>query len=227
MEEEAHATMNSICNLQSAICNEFTAILIAGGRSKRMGRDKAALLIDGEPLWKRQLETLRATGAVERLISGRSDGPYASAGVPVIEDLTPGAGPLAALEAALAKASTPFVVVLGIDMPAMRPDFLSALMRRECSVIPVAEDGWFEPLAAVYARDLAPLVTQCLRGEDRSMQHFIRTALDAGLAITHPISPAERALFQNLNSPEDLALQSSPRTPCTTADVNTDRTTDT
>ena len=185
---------------------DFTAVLLAGGRSTRMGRDKAALPVEGRPLWQRQLATLRATGACEVLISGRAGGPYAESGVPVIEDLTPGAGPLAALEAVLPRIATPRAAVLAIDLPAMRADFLAMLaetaLAKDCSVVPEM-DGRFEPLAAVYTPALLPLIRQHLRGPDRSMQHLLRAAVKAGLAIAHPIRAKERALFRNLNFPED------------------------
>ena len=187
--------------------SDFTAVLLAGGRSTRMGRDKAALVVDGQPLWQRQLATLRATGASELLISGRADGPYASGGVTIIEDLTPDAGPLAALEAVLPRISASHAIVLAIDLPAMRADFLQTLVKtalaNDSSVIPESE-GRFEPLAAVYAPDLLPLVVECLRGPDRSMQNLLRRAVGEGLAIPHPLSAEERLLFRNLNSLEDL-----------------------
>lgn len=172
-----------------------------------MGRDKAALLIEGQALWQRQLATLRATGASELLISGRPDGPYAGSGIPIIADLTPGAGPLAALEAVLPRITTSHVVVLAIDLPAMRADFLSALAKtalaKGCSVVPESE-GHFEPLAAVYAPSLLPLVVECVRGDDRSMQNLLRKAARSGLAIALAIRAEEQTLFRNLNSPEDL-----------------------
>ena len=125
-----------------------------------MGRDKAALEIEGQPLWARQLATLRATGASELFISGRVDGPYAESGVPIIEDLTPNTGPLAALEAVLPRITHPRIVVLAIDLPAMRADYLAALVKialaKNCSVVPES-DGRFEPLAAVYASSLSLL----------------------------------------------------------------------
>ena len=187
--------------------SEFTAVLLAGGRSTRMGRDKAALEIEGEPLWQRQLATLRATGASHLLISGRADGPFANAGVLVIEDLTPGAGPLGALEAVLPRIATSHALVLAIDLPAMRADFLRVLVKtalaRDCSVIPES-DGRFEPLAAVYGPSLLPVVIECLRGPDHSMQNLLRLAMKRQLAIPHPLSAEERALFRNLNSPGDI-----------------------
>ena len=191
----------------NSIHNPFSAVLLAGGRSTRMGRDKAALEIEGQLLWQRQLATLRATGASELLISGRPDGPYADAGLPIIDDLTPGAGPLAALEAVLPRITTSHLIVLAIDLPAMRADFLQMLVKmalaKGCSVIPESE-GRFEPLAAVYAPSLLPLVIECLRGDDRSMQNLLRAAVKQQLAIAHPISAEAQTFFRNLNSPEDL-----------------------
>ena len=172
-----------------------------------MGCDKATLEIDGEPLWQRQLATLRATGASELFISGPADGPYAECGVTVIEDLTPNSGPLAALEAALLRIGHTHVIVLAIDLPAMRADFLALLVKtalaKDCSVVP-EPGGRFEPLAAVYTPSLLPLVIQCLRGPDHSMQNLLRKAVQGGLVIAHPVHAEDRALFRNLNSPKDL-----------------------
>ena len=191
-----------------SIHNLFSAVLLAGGRSTRMGRDKAALEIEGEPLWSRQLAILRATGSSELFISGRPDGPYAESGVPIIEDLTPDTGPLAALEAVLPRIANPHVIVLAIDLPAMRADFLAALVQtplaKDCSVVPEI-NGRFEPLAAVYAPSLLPLVIECLHGRDHSMQNLLRKANQSGLVIAHPVRAEERSFFKNLNSPIDLA----------------------
>ena len=190
----------------NSIRNPFSAVLLAGGRSTRMGRDKAALIIEGQPLWQRQLATLRATGASELFISGRPDGPYAESGVTVIEDLTPDTGPLAALEAVLPRITNPHALVLAIDLPAMRADFLIALVKtargKDCSVVPEF-GGRFEPLAAVYAPSLLPLVRECLRGPDHSMQNLLRKAGQGGLVIPHPVHAEDLSRFQNLNTPKD------------------------
>ena len=202
------AALNSIRNPQSAIRNSFSAVLLAGGRSTRMGRDKAALVIEGQPLWQRQLATLRATGASELFISGRADGPYAESGVTVIEDLTPNAGPLAALEAVLPRITHTHTLVLAIDLPAMCADFLIALVKtalaKDCSVVPESGNH-FEPLAAVYAPGLLPLIRECLQGPDHSMQNLLRKATKSGLVLPHPVHAEERSFFRNLNSPEDIA----------------------
>ena len=201
------AVPKSIRNPPSAIRHPFSALLLAGGRSTRMGRDKATLLIEGQPLWQRQLATLRATGASELFISGPADGPYAECGVTVIEDLTPGTGPLAALEAVLPRIANSHAVVLAIDLPAMRADFLTMLVKtalaRDCSVVPEF-GGRFEPLVAVYTPSLLPLVIECLHGTDHSMQNLLRKAAQSGRVIAHPLIIEDLPLFQNLNTPGDV-----------------------
>jgi len=185
----------------------FAAFLLAGGKSTRMGRDKAAVLIDGQPLWQRQLATLRALHPHELFISGRPGGPYAGAGVEILADNFPSLGPLAGLEAALRRAHHPLVLVLAIDLPAMTPDFLSALLRRAAVTAAGCvsrDDRWFEPLAAVYPRTCLPLVEACLRDADRSLQRFVQRAVDAGLVGIREVAPDERALFKNVNRPHDL-----------------------
>ncbi|MEQ1860001.1 MAG: molybdenum cofactor guanylyltransferase [Chthoniobacteraceae bacterium] len=185
----------------------FSAVLMAGGRSERMGADKAALVLDGKPLWKRQLAKLRATGAEEVFISGHKDGPFSGAGVPIVEDLTPGAGPLAGLQAALTHARNQWLLVLAVDLPDVPADFLSSLvgesMDTYVGLVP-AHREWLQPLAAVYSRDCLPLVGECLADENLSLRRFFRLASQQGFAGTRQISAAELELFRNLNSPADL-----------------------
>ena len=187
----------------------FTAVLLAGGKSTRMGRDKAGVLVGGQPLWQRQLATLRAVQPQELFISGKADGPYAGAGVEILADNFPGLGPLAGLEAALRRARHPLVLVLAIDLPAMTADFLSGLVHAAAAsatgCVPCA-DGWFEPLAAVYPRACQPLAAACLREPDRSMQRFVRLAAEQGFMRVRALADSERGLFQNLNEPGDLPV---------------------
>ncbi len=170
-----------------------------------MGRDKAGVLIGSQPLWQRQLGTLRAVHPHELFISGKAGGPYADAGVEILADSVPGLGPLAGVEAALRRASHPLVLVLAIDLPAMTADFLSELVRGPAATGCVPrDDRWFEPLAAVYPRACLPLAEACLRDADRSMQRFVRLAVERGLVGIRDLRPGERALFKNLNQPGDL-----------------------
>ena len=185
----------------------FTAVLLAGGKSTRMGRDKAGVLLGGQPLWQRQLATLRAVRPQELFISGKPDGPYAGAGIEILPDNFPGLGPLAGLEAALRRASHPLLLVLAIDLSAMTAEFLSSLVNESVSGVQGCvprDDGWFEPLAAIYPCASLPLAQECLHSDDRSMQRFVREAIGSGFVGARPLAADERALFRNVNTPADL-----------------------
>jgi len=182
-------------------------VLLAGGKSTRMGTDKAGVLIQGEPLWRRQLATLRALGPDEIFISGWDTGPYAADGLEILKDSYFERGPLGGLETALFRTRKPYLVVLAIDLPEMRPDFLNRLVElavsRGRSIVP--RDGeHFEPLAAVYSGTICGLVVECLHGRDRSLQNFVRRAVELDLALPYPLSLEEDLLFRNVNTPADL-----------------------
>jgi len=189
----------------------FSAVLLVGGQSRRMGVNKATVVVDGEPLWQRQLSKLRASGADEVFISGRSGAPYGEAGVQVIEDITPDAGPLAGFQAALRHARNRWLLVLAIDLPDVDVAFLRTLVAeaiaRDTALVP-AHDEWLQPTAAVYTRECLPLVEECLAGENRSLRRFFRRAHKAQLAQIRPVSESEQAQFRNLNTPDDLAARS-------------------
>ncbi len=190
----------------------FAAVLLAGGRSTRMGRDKATLIIDGQPLWERQLATLRALGPRELFISGRRDGPYAGAGVEIIEDSVPDLGPLAGIAAVLRRSECPHVLVLAIDLPGMTADFLATLLHEECPIVP-RHARFFEPLAAVYPKSALPIAEALLREDERSMQRFVSRLIGARLTRPFAIAPAHGRCFENINAPGDLSKYEGPNPP--------------
>ncbi|MEP6671296.1 MAG: molybdenum cofactor guanylyltransferase [Chthoniobacter sp.] len=186
----------------------FSAVLLAGGKSTRMGRDKAAIIVEGQPLWQRQLATLAALGPREVFISGRPDGPYLNGGTEVIHDLHPNCGPLSGLETACWRMQTPLLCVLAVDLPWMTPAFLERLVKMAMQdgrgVVP--QNGeYFEPLAAVYPRAILNLIGEQMRQSDLAMQRLIRRAIELDLVIPYALAENERLLFRNVNTPAALA----------------------
>lgn len=188
----------------------FSAVLLAGGRSRRMGRDKAMLLLpDGRALWRRQLDdVLGPLAPAELWFSGPP-----RAGLPedtrILADEQPGLGPMAGIAAALGAMRTPLLAVLAVDLPAMTAGFfggrLLPLCRSGKGVVPRGADGFFEPLAAIYPSECATLARQHLQGPDRSLQSFVRNAQAAGWLEAVEIQESERPLFANWNTPADAA----------------------
>jgi molybdenum cofactor guanylyltransferase len=208
---------------------DFSAALLAGGRSSRMGRDKVSLEIDGRPLWRRQLQILRELGPSKIFVArpafqnckaflrkavpvSASDTDalqeYCTANdIELVADAGSDVGPLGGLVSTLRRCKNSHLLVLAVDLPNMSSQFLGQLLAM-CSdhggVVPNRNDR-FEPLAAVYpARSLA-LAEICLNSGDYSLQQLARRAINAGLMRTRQIADPEESLFFNLNTPADLA----------------------
>lgn len=137
----------------------FSAVILAGGRSARIGRDKARLELHGRPLLTRQVALARSLAPVEELVSGRTDTDYSDFGCPVLHDRVPDASPLAGIAPALEAARAPQVLVLAVDLPQLAPAVLERILAaagKNRGVVPRVA-GRLEPLATLYARSAAAL----------------------------------------------------------------------
>ena len=186
----------------------LSAVLLAGGKSERMGQDKALLPLPGSDLllWQRQLRVLEELEPREIFWSGPPRCGMPS-NVHLVADAMRSAGPLAGICACLGLATTELVVVLAVDMPRMDASYLRNLAQR-CTPVRGAvpqrgED--FEPLAAVYPVMLSELAADRLRQGRYAMQDFVHEAVRRELIETVPVSEEDAGKFTNLNSPEDLA----------------------
>jgi molybdopterin-guanine dinucleotide biosynthesis protein A len=183
-----------------------TGALLAGGESRRMGRDKAMLLLRGEPLWQIQLELLRKLGPTEIFVSARTDPVWRPADVPFVADDPPSRGPLSGLASSLAKMRNTHLLALAIDMPFMTEKYLKLLCNQIAprrGVIPKIEDR-FEPLAAIYPQEALANVRRALSGTDFSLQTVAARLAAAGKLQVTLVTSKERKLFSNVNEPVDL-----------------------
>jgi len=184
----------------------FTGAILAGGRSSRMGRDKAFLTIDGQPLVTCQAARLREAGCAEVIISGRAGTDYGVAGARVVHDSVRDAGPLAGLVAVLAAARHPWVLVLAVDLPRLDAAFLHRLLAFGGGRAGVAPHGprGFEPLAALYPRALLPEAEAALRRGELALSSLIENALRRAPLRPLALGAEDLPLFANWNSPDDV-----------------------
>jgi molybdopterin-guanine dinucleotide biosynthesis protein A len=186
---------------------DFSAALFVGGRSSRMGRDKAFLEIDGVLLWRRQLQTLRELEPSEIFLAGPTQREWIESGLETVVDAKTDAGPLGGLVAVLRRCNHAHLLVLAVDLPNMTSAFLAQLLAM-CSnnggVVPRRNER-FEPLAAIYPARCLALAESCLNAGEYSMQQLALRAANAGLITTRQIADSEDSLFFNLNTPADLA----------------------
>ena len=182
-----------------------SAVLMAGGQSRRMGQDKALLPVDGQPLWRRQLAVLKATNPECTYLSVAAGSSLAAPGVERIEDHVPDAGPLAGLDAVLQALTEPLLLVLAVDLPRMTSGYLQALLDASmpgCGCVPTIA-GRAEPLAAVYPREIVGVVAARLVNRDLSLRGLVEECLDLGLVTHMPVVDEDRPAFTNVNEPSD------------------------
>jgi molybdopterin-guanine dinucleotide biosynthesis protein A len=187
----------------------LTVVIQAGGRSSRMGQDKALMPFLGRPLVARLVERLAGLGDDLLVITNHPE-EYAFLRLPLFGDLLPGSGPLGGLYTALQVANHPLVAVVACDMPFLSPDLLAAqreLLERERSdaVIPHSPDG-LEPMHGIYRRETClPVVKAALDTGERKMIAwfpFARVRVMSEEEISQH-DPGFQS-FVNVNSPEDF-----------------------
>jgi molybdopterin-guanine dinucleotide biosynthesis protein A len=184
----------------------ISAMLLAGGESRRMGQDKATLIFRGQPLWQIQLDLLRKLEPEEIFVSARTDPAWRPSGVPFVSDEAPSRGPLSGLSATLARIRTDHLLALAIDMPLMTEDYLRSLRNLTVpgrGVLPMIGDR-AEPLAAIYPKAAKIDLLAALSGSDFSLQSLTRKLVEAGKLSLVKVSKEEKKFFQNFNDLSDF-----------------------
>ncbi len=185
---------------------EMSAVILAGGASSRMGRDKAWLDFSGKPLIHLAVEKARNLGVREIFISGRRDGDYSSLRLPVLFDLELGFGPMAGIERGLHACAFPLLLVMAVDLPHLSLTFLAKMMER-CDrltgVVPKL-NGRFEPLAAIYPRRCHAFAFSAIARARRAVNDFVADCLGERAVRPLPVTPSEAMCFANWNSPADF-----------------------
>lgn len=189
----------------------WTGVVLAGGTSSRMGRDKALIVRDSQPLLVHAVRKL-SMHVDEVLVIG-DPAKYGQLHTQVIADDAPGMGPLGGLTTALRCTANDRVLVLACDLPNVNDD-LFMLLKRELgpsddAVVPRhayrdGRSGGTEPLAAAYHRRCLSQFNNCIATGQLKMTMalgIIRTKY-VDLEPGDGLWPAD--LFHNLNSPTDL-----------------------
>ncbi len=180
--------------------SSFFGVVLRGGRSSRMGRDKGKLLLGGRDLLTIQAEKLRDLGAAEVLLSGAGD---ALPGTRAVPDLLPDRGPLGGLHACLSAVGEGCCLVLPVDMPLLPEAALEALVRRHLSsggeVTVLSVEGRLQPLAGVYEAALAPRIEALIREGGRPVRALLDQVQVNAVAYEGP----EEGLL-NCNTPEEF-----------------------
>ncbi|MFT5208009.1 MAG: molybdopterin-guanine dinucleotide biosynthesis protein A [Candidatus Omnitrophota bacterium] len=178
-------------------------VVLAGGKSRRFGSNKALAEFNGKPLIQQSLGLLKSLG-FKSCISTSSVNDYTALGYPLIRDLYPDTGPLGALYSALVFTKNP-ILVLTCDMPSITIASLQELInkfkeRRNSVTLYQRADGQLQPFPGIYALNCLPLIKQSLSINKLAMRDFL-DRINSKYALD---SEHKKAEFKNINYKTDL-----------------------
>lgn len=174
-----------------------TGLILAGGKSTRMGCNKALLRLGGRTLLMRQVEKFRNLGVREILISGPEE--LSVPGTVVIPDIFPDCGPIGGLYSGLISASGNQCLVVSVDVPLLPEEIFQSLCGiHETGITILRHSGGEEPLIGVYDRTAAIQMEQMIRRGEYAVR---------GLEKTVPVQRwdyfGNKDCLRNCNYPED------------------------
>lgn len=183
-----------------------TIAIQAGGKSTRMGRDKAFVPLHGRPLIDIVRDRVAGLGE-ELIIITNAPAAYAHLGVPLFSDIVPDCGPLGGILTAVTHARFPHTLVVACDMPWLNPNLLRYLigLRETADVVVPRWGDYPEPLHALYGKACLPAIRARLQASERKATSFfadvaVRTVARAELARFDP----QGRSFTNVNTPAEL-----------------------
>jgi len=185
--------------------DSLTGIVLAGGVSRRMGRDKAFLKLAGRPLIAIVIERMAQVCAEVLVVAGDAR-PYVGLGVTVVEDRFRNVGVLGGLHAGLEAAAHELALAVGCDMPFLNPDLLRAFARwaEGFDVALLRQGEQVEPLHGAYRRTCLPAIEAAIRAGWRRVVSFfphVRVRYVTPKEVI-PLDPDLRS-FRNVNTPEE------------------------
>ena len=184
----------------------YSAAILAGGRSRRMGRDKSMLEIGGVPVIRRIADTLGGMFRDVFVVANEKE-EYERMGLAVVGDIHPGNDSLGGLHTAVATAKGSHVFVAGCDMPLLQPALIRGLasLVDEWDVIIPIKDDYPEPLCAFYGKNCAPHIEESIsRGRLKMIGFHERVRVKLVEEALWREWDAEGASFLNANTPEEF-----------------------
>jgi len=207
--------------MRTIVPTSAAGFILAGGRSSRMGTDKALTLLAGIPLIQIAIQTLTSAGVPARIAGSRSSLAEFAQEIP---DTWPDSGPLGGIHAALSASLADWNLFLPVDLPLMPASLLACLLQRAAlTAQPVTAtrlNGRLEPFPVVLHRSVLPFVSQCLESGKtachqawQTIPQELGTGLDAVPVeslvqcgqCSHSANLPPILWFQSANTPDELA----------------------
>lgn len=184
---------------------KVTGIILAGGKSSRMGSDKGLIELCGKPLISYAISSLSAI--CDRIIISSSSNSYEAFGFEVIGDEFPGIGPMGGIYSALKKSSTEKNLVLSCDLPFVSAGLLSFILNNSDGyevAVPCEGDLYYEPLCAFYRHSVLDKMVAFIHERNYKLPDLFEKVSINKLKIDRNNSLFHEHVFMNINSKHEL-----------------------
>lgn len=188
--------------------SDVTGVLLAGGKSRRMGADKRFLTVGEQTLMERSRNILSRIFECVCIVIAQDSQPLETP-VTVLRDLIPSCGSLGGMYTGLYQSVTPYIFLAACDMPFMHADLVQYMVGKkdEADVVLAYWKGRPQPTHAVYSRNCLPVVEGLISRGDLKIQRLVESPALRVRLITEEdirrIDPEGRS-FLNVNTPLDL-----------------------
>ena len=188
--------------------SEVTGVLLAGGKSRRMGEDKRYLVVGEETLIERGLSVLRSIFQ-EVLVVIAQDSPPLGVDARVVRDLVPECGSLGGLYTGLMQAATPWIFAVACDMPFLDHAVIAQFTSRRAAadIVMAKLAARLHPMHALYGKQCLPVLEQMIQARHLKIQELVSCSSLRVQYVTEvdllTSDPSGRS-FQNVNTPADL-----------------------
>ncbi len=182
------------------------AVILAGGKSSRMGRNKAFLELDGKTFLQRQLELLRDQFD-NVMISANSNHDYNTFNAPVLNDIMPEKGPIGGIYTGLVNSTGFYTFFFACDMPFLDKGLIDRLKERAKGVDVVAPQngGMMEPLHAIYSKNcIEPIKRQIEKNDLKITNFFEQVKVNLVKIDKLELSKSYKNSLTNMNTPDDI-----------------------
>ncbi|MFI1743377.1 molybdenum cofactor guanylyltransferase [Thalassobellus sediminis] len=162
----------------------ITGIILAGGKSTRMGTDKGFLLLNGKPFTQYSIDALQPLVSEILIVSDNPD--YDIFGCKRINDITKNAGPVAGICSGLEASSTEYNLILSCDIPLITSDILKKLIKAiddTSEVIQIESNGKSMPLIALYKKQCKEIFSKLLKGDERRLRVAVNACQSKNIAL--------------------------------------------
>ncbi len=187
--------------------DELTGIILAGGKSSRMGRDKGLCEFNGRALVSYAIETLKPLCGRMIISANHFPEKYEQYGIEVIGDEIKNIGPMGGIYTCLKRSTTQHNLVLSCDTPFVGTILLKHLLdevKNEQVVAPAHHTFLIEPLSAYYATNILDNLTQAINNNDYKLINLFKTVRFKSVLMDKLVPFRTEHSFLNINKPEDL-----------------------